>query len=283
MTRGKSTDWYPYAFEMAPRWRFTIERFDGDKGFQRPQSERFIEKEARAFDPRRFEPLICVRVEVSVKPDDWLLSIIDGQHRFGMNEHVGHELLPALVHRELLGYEDRAMLFNELNLRRRQLNLRDSMRARAEGKEEHMLGLLALLARRGFFLDGHKPSGETNGCRSLTARGALDRNYKYDAAALDQALTAMRGWDDMITRRGQSAVIDALCLIARHAEFDVDRMRGVLHEVGPQRLVTEALEIAALGRGRLSKEVVGVALLRHYNKGLRSRRVSLDGDGDGDV
>lgn len=273
-------DWWPYEFEFAPRWKFTIERFDGDHGFQRPESERFIEGGVHDFDPRRFEPLIVVRVlvddhEQCAEDDKYIYSVIDGQHRLAMAERTASEPIPCLVHRELLTYEERALLFNELNLRRRQLNLRDSMRARHEGQDEEMLGLLALLARLGFYLDGHRPP-DANGRRALQARGALDHNYKFDAAALARALTAMREWDELHGRRVQGVVIDALCLLAREDEFDVDRMRKVFRDLGPQSLLREARDLAATQQGPLTKKVVGNTLLRHYNRGLRSRRLSLD-------
>jgi hypothetical protein len=276
LTAMESGTWWPYVFEMIPRSRLKIERFDGDEGFQRPQSARFVEQQVRQFDGRRFEPLIVVALMPEDEGDeDFYYSVIDGQHRDLMAEERGIELIPCIVHRDLLTYEQRATLFNELNLRRRQLNLRDSMVARHQGKDEEMLGLLALLARMGFHLDGHKPE-DANGTRALYARGALDRNYKADGAALAKALETMRTWDDTAGRRVQGVIIDALCLLARDEDFDVDRMCGVFVDFGPQALIREARELAAASQGQVTKKIVGNTLLRHYNKGLRTRRLSLD-------
>lgn len=171
-----SGSWWPYEFRLVHTSELVIERFDGDIGFQRPQSERFIERAVKEFDPRRFEPLIVVRV--NMEPGE-LYSVIDGQHREAMAERQSLEWVPCLVLLTELSYTERSLLFHELNLRRRQLSLRDSMRARQEGKESEMMGLLAMLHRHGFYLDGHKPES-VNGCRPLLARAVLDKCYKRD-------------------------------------------------------------------------------------------------------
>jgi hypothetical protein len=116
----------------------------------------------------------------------------------------------------------------------------------------------------------------SNGQRPLLALATLDSAYKNDARALDEALGVLEEWHDLSTRKVQNTVIAGLYLIAKLDRFNAARMRKVFQEIGPKALIREAQEIAAARMRGINSEVVGRALLAHYNRGLRSGRLSLD-------
>jgi hypothetical protein len=282
------TDWWPYEFRWVPMEDLIIERFDGTIGFQRWASEPFIQSGIENFRGRRFEPLTLAAVPFRVVGGRWIeieerppkeprikFSIIDGGHREAMAEGTDKTAVPACVLRDFLTYEERAMVFHDLNVVRRRLGVMDGMRARQQGRDEQMLGLLALLERHHFYLTGFRPD-ELNGQRSLSAAGALNRAYKDNPAALDVALYVLEAWRDLKYVKVQRVVIQALCAIARHDEFDPERLRGIFAGIGPEALLRDAREHAAHKQGTLSKAVMKETVLAHYNRGLRTRRIDAD-------
>lgn len=266
-----TADWWPYEFQFVPRALLIVERFDGQDGFQREISDRFVDNQTKDFDPRRFEALICVRIEMDGRIR---YSVIDGQHRTAIAEGRMVDPIPAQVHVEMLDYQDRAALFAELNLKRRQLNTRQTVNARVQQEDEEALGLLSMLERHGFYAQNIGRQ-TINGHRPIAALGTLTREWHYNGAALDLALMALESWQDIHGSRMQGIMIGALCDLARQEKYNPARMAQVFSKYGPQFVMREAREEAARVNAKPTKPVMARTLARFYNNGLRGNRIEL--------
>jgi hypothetical protein len=271
--------WWPFLPQLIPLAQLRVERFDGTSGFQRPQSERFVAEQCREFDPIRFEPLTVIPV---YKPDGTFAfySVIDGAHRAAMAGEKGYDAVPCNVLNRTLTYEGRAWQFYKLNRDRRQVNVRDGTRALYESKDETILKLIEILGEHGFYLDGYRPV-DPNGHRALYAIHALRRQCETDQNGLGRALYVLEEWRTIGRKQTQANLINALCFLSRKVDVDVERLRGVLRANGPTTLEREARDQAAqLMQTGISERAMRMVLVRHYNHGLRRRRINLDENDD---
>lgn len=270
-------EWWPFVFRMIPLDQLEVERFDGTSGYQRSLSDVFVTESLNSFDPIRFEPLTVVPVYEGDNPHGRFrfYSVIDGQHRRAMAAERSYALVPCNVFNRTLTYEGRAWQFYKLNTARRQANIREGTRALFENKDKTLLALMEACNRHGFYLDGYRP-GEPNGHRALAAIGVLRKQFKTDQQAVDRALYVLEEWRTLGTRRTQGNVITALCVLARKDGLDADRLRDVLARHGPIAIEREAGEVAAQMQTGITSKAIRMVLQRHYNHGLRSRRLTFD-------
>ena len=268
-------DWWPFERRMLPREQLMVERYDGTDGYQRDYRQRFVDAAVRDFRKARFQALtVALIVDGRYhEPGRELFAVIDGQHRYGMAEALGLDPVPCDVYRERMAYEERALEFYQLNHAKQMISVADGTRALYEGKDEEVLGLLYLLERHGFYLDGFRPP-HVNGHRALHAVRTLQAAYGTDARALEDVLEVLAPWQPIINRRHERLTIGALMLWCRRDSVDLDRLRVVLGRYGPDHLVREASEVAArIGRANPTPIHMANAIRQLYNTGLRSRRI----------
>lgn len=275
MTPTQPPDWWPFERQMLRRDQLVIERYDGTDGYQRRYSQRFVDAAVRDFDPVRFDALKVALVTDGrhLVPGEDHYAVIDGQHRDGMAEALGLELVPCDVYARRMSYRERALIFHKLNRVRQMLSVNDGARALAEGEDPDFLGLLYLLERHRFYLHGFRPAN-ANGHRALHATRTLQIAYEANAKALEDALDVLQPWQPLIGRRVERVILGALMMWCRRSDVDLARLRGILEQHGPDYLLRAAGEEAARsGRQNPTARHMAIALLGHYNLGLRVRRI----------
>jgi len=267
-------DWWPYELVWLERSQLVDEGWEpGNGGFQRPDCNPFITYIADNFEEQCVDPLIVSKIE-DIPEYVGKYSVLDGKHRLRGTERIGLAYLPCLVHKRVLNYCERSLLFDKLNLKRRQLTTGQSIRARQQGKDEPTLQMLALLEDCNCYLAGYAPI-QLNGHRSISADTTIQTEFNRDAAALRTALTTLRGWPSLAGKGVQSLVIGAMCdIVRREQDFNPERMELRLEDFGPKHLMYHAKEVAAESGGRLDRKAIRKVLVDQYNKHLRVGRLT---------
>jgi hypothetical protein len=172
-----------------------------------------------------------------------------------------------------MAYCQRAYEFFKLNRARQPIKTADGLRALFEGNDEETIAMLDLLNRHGFYLQGLRPD-DANGHRPMHAVATVQHAYHTNANALADALRVLGPWNQLLGRRHEKVVIGALMLWCRRDDVDLDRLQHILTEHGPDYLMRDAGELAAVaGKQNPNAKMLANALLSHYNRNLRARRI----------
>lgn len=276
MTGQLTSDWWPFERRMLKREQLVVERYDGTDGYQRSFRQRFVDAAVQRFEEVLFDAIKVAEIIDGryFNPERAKYAVLDGQHREGMAEALAIEWVPCDVYRKRLDYEQRALTFYKLNRNKQLVNITDGTRSLYEGRDDDILDLLYLLERHGFYLNGYRPV-DANGHRPLHAIQTLRKAHSANANALDVALDVLQPWQPLISRRVEKVMIEALMLWCRRSDVDLDRLRGILEEHGPDYMWRDAGEEAArTGHVKPTGRNMANTLLGYYNNGLRTRRIN---------
>jgi hypothetical protein len=234
-----------------------------DDAYQRKVNLPWVRRVAANFDPDKFDVLkVCDR-------GGDCYAVIDGQQRLAAIDLMGYidQKLPCLVYVGLTPQQEAELFVAQDD--RLTISAHDMHRAAVLAGRTDAVEIQRALDASGYVLDS-----TDHGPNAIRAIGSVYRVYRKSGAdALEAVLkiiaTAWRGneWQpNAVAMQGTRA------FIARHHEFDVDRLVAVLTDIPPSDFIDLARRQMSVIGG--STDSAGARILtKSYNRGLRSNRL----------
>jgi hypothetical protein len=236
----------------------SVDDIFADPTYQRVCDVRRARKMCAAWDPR-----LAGILEVSDRGEGASprFAIIDGQHRWAAVKFLQDPPpMVANVHCGLTLAEE-AALFDQLNRKRKQVNIWEQWRARRTAGDGQVVAIEKVLDKYGVKVDTAPRDGNV-GCV-----GTLEKIEQIDIALLDETLGLIT--DVWGVRRDalDAPIIHGLALVLDNLrdQVDLERLADALIDVLPRQLKTSAVALRDMQSGTLPV-LTAVVIMNAYNR-----------------
>lgn len=244
-----------------------------DAGYQRPRTS--LAKEIG----RDFRPYLVGTLIVSQRNRNRpSLALIDGQNRWAGAVIAGQEHLPAVIYSGLSRAQE-ALIFSDLQTKRRNLASYDKYRAALVGKDPTALAIAAIVTEAGYELGTDKKPDTVKAVGALewAYRGGRTRSQVPLEAGpeyLRRVMQALRaGWPDISQPSGDIIKGATLVYVNANGKIDDARMIRSIKGTSPREILSRA---ADLQRGRATGGsgafYAGEVMTGNYSKTSKSRK-----------
>lgn len=246
--------------------RVPLDELMVDPSYQRVLEEKRVNKIVAEFDPALLGVL-----EVSLR--NGKAAIFDGQHRFAALQRRGAKDAPCLIHEGLTVAEE-AMLFVDLQTRRKALRPLDRFKARIVAGDESAISITRIAHEHGYVI-----AEGANSINGIGAVAALDRIYD-------------RGGSDLLSKtlelvsvyRGEpkgtdGSLLEGLAIAIERYGKDrrMEKLPGALEQITAASIVRKGVAMIENTGGSyrstaISKVILSLIGIRGPNKKRESTR-----------
>lgn len=248
-----------------------IDDLNIDKEYQRDLDTTRGDKMAREWDPYLLNELTVA------ERADGTYWVIDGMHRWYAAKKRGYQALRCFVVRGLTA-EEEAGLFRRLNKNRRAVNAWSDFKAALAEKDRDAIQIRDVVVASGYSI------ARTAGPRSIKAVSGLQKIHRMGGASLlrDTLTFLHEAWNGDPDATEHMPLVGAATFLYHYRTLPAFDYQRLVRQLGQIPVSQIAREVKGLSDGMVTTGTSAnralLVMRRHYNSGLRTKKLPLPVD-----